>query len=503
MESTAGIKRQRESMAGSSKFKREKGKNGVACAACEKAKRKCSGQRPCERCARLGKECVDGSAARRMRTTGKLPAQCSAKPRSRPKPQAARPQHVPACQPGYESSPKLQAGQLASAPPLLAAQPAAAPELLTHSTSTPIFVEPYGLSISSEVPAAASLTASDAAGCDTGSADAGSTLPASTATDPLLLLDPSSTLELMGARMPDALAEFNAEFGMPRERSFSMGSFAGPSSASAPGSFGTGSPFSALDIMFDDAGGFSPLLDFGCLSPVRGAQLPGAGSRLGAPVPPAAPAAPRRAMAELDYNSTREDSAQPVHGPRQDIALRALDGLGEQMAGLHVCARASRAGDSSDRWLAESQRCRRQRLRLLQLPQGVLDLAAMQALGCGHHLPLPALAKLMRLQQAAWQRQAVCCSRVCSAGPEAAARQALQAALRRDPHLRCLLGSAAQQAEAAELVVDPTQLSEALASRARSSQCCITGLSLPERAELAPDSSSVHGLDLCARHESA
>lgn len=501
MESTAGIKRQRESTAGGTKFKREKGKNGVACAACEKAKRKCSGQRPCERCARLGKECVDGSAARRLRTTGKLPTQRSAKPRSRPKPQAAEPQPVSACRPGYESSPQLQ-GQLASAPPLLAVRPAAAPELLTHGASTPIFAESYDLSIGNEAPAAASLTASDAAGCDTGSADASSTLPASTATDPLLLLDPGSTLELMGARMPDALAEFNAEFGMPRERSFSMGSIAGPSSASAPGSFGTGSPFSALDIVFDDAGGFSPLLDFGCLSPVRGAQLTGAGVRLGAPAPATTAAAPRRSVAELDHNSTCADTALPVHGSRHDVALRALDGLGEKLAGLHVCARASRAGDSSDRCLAESQRCRRQRLRLLQLPQGVLDLAAMQALGFGHHLPLPALAKLLRLQQAAWQRQAVCCSHACAAGPEAAARQALQAALRRDPHLRGLLASAATQTEAAELAADPPQLFEALAIRAHSSQCCVTGLSLPDRAGIVPDGGTAR-VDLCARHESA
>lgn len=42
-------------------------RHGFACSECERARKRCDGQRPCERCARMGKTCADGKAAlRRM-----------------------------------------------------------------------------------------------------------------------------------------------------------------------------------------------------------------------------------------------------------------------------------------------------------------------------------------------------------------------------------------------------------------------------------------------------
>jgi len=60
-------------------------KHGLACAACERGRKKCDGLRPCTRCARLGKECVDGQAA--LRRLGKANGTASGsrqRPRKRP-----------------------------------------------------------------------------------------------------------------------------------------------------------------------------------------------------------------------------------------------------------------------------------------------------------------------------------------------------------------------------------------------------------------------------------
>ncbi len=40
-------------------------RHGLACSECERARKRCDGQRPCERCDRMGKTCVDGKAALR------------------------------------------------------------------------------------------------------------------------------------------------------------------------------------------------------------------------------------------------------------------------------------------------------------------------------------------------------------------------------------------------------------------------------------------------------
>jgi hypothetical protein len=56
-------------------------RHGLACLACEQGRKKCDGERPCERCRRLGKECVDGKAAlRRLAKMGGRPMPKSSSP---------------------------------------------------------------------------------------------------------------------------------------------------------------------------------------------------------------------------------------------------------------------------------------------------------------------------------------------------------------------------------------------------------------------------------------
>eukprot|EP01138_Halocafeteria_seosinensis_P012330 gb/GECG01012599.1/.p1 GENE.gb/GECG01012599.1/~~gb/GECG01012599.1/.p1 ORF type:complete len:823 (+),score=93.63 gb/GECG01012599.1/:1-2469(+) len=59
----------------SAELKRGVGKPAFACGPCERAKRKCDGDRPCGRCRQLGKECVDSPAsAKRRQREGKIEA---------------------------------------------------------------------------------------------------------------------------------------------------------------------------------------------------------------------------------------------------------------------------------------------------------------------------------------------------------------------------------------------------------------------------------------------